>query len=57
VDPKFKDNHYLEPVAVADTRKEGYLDRWITYGKVDGAATLQRQRTDRRAGHNLHHQG
>ncbi|MBK1877444.1 hypothetical protein [Pelagicoccus mobilis] len=35
VDPNFKDNHYLEPVPVADTRDEGYLDRWIVYGKVD----------------------
>ena len=36
VDPNFKDNHYLEPVPVADTRGEGYVDRWIVYGKVDG---------------------
>ncbi len=36
VDPNFKENHYLEPVPVADTRKEGYVDRWIVYGKVDG---------------------
>jgi hypothetical protein len=36
VDPNFKDNHYLEPVPVADTRKEGFVDRWIVYGKVDG---------------------
>src|SRR3954470_13718923 len=36
VDPQFKDNHYLEPVPVADTRKEGFVDRWIVYGKVDG---------------------
>jgi len=36
VDPHFKDNHYLEPVPVADTRSEGYVDRWIVYGKVDG---------------------
>ena len=36
VDPNFKDNHYLEPVPVADTRHEGYMDRWIVYGKVDG---------------------
>ena len=36
VDPSFKDNHYLEPVPVADTRSEGYVDRWIVYGKVDG---------------------
>ena len=35
VDPNFKDNHYLEPVPVADTRSEGYVDRWIVYGKVD----------------------
>jgi hypothetical protein len=36
VDPKFKENHYLEPVPVADTHSEGYMDRWIVYGKVDG---------------------
>ena len=35
-DPNFKDNHYLEPVPVADTRKEGYVDRWIVYGKIAG---------------------
>ncbi len=37
VDPNFKDNHYLEPVPVADTRSEGFVDRWIVYGKVHGA--------------------
>jgi hypothetical protein len=36
VDPRFKDHHYLEPIAVADTASEGYVDRWIVYGKVDG---------------------
>jgi len=36
VDPNFKDNHYLEPVPVADTRQEGYLDRWIVYGRING---------------------
>ena len=35
-DEHFKDNHYLEPVVVADTASEGYTDRWIVYGKVDG---------------------
>jgi len=35
-DPNFKDNHYLEPVPVADTRSEGYVDRWVVYGKIDG---------------------
>src|SRR5712692_10465413 len=37
VDPCFKDHHYLEPLPVADTASEGYVDRWIVYGKVDGA--------------------
>jgi hypothetical protein len=36
VDPSFKDHHYLEPIAAADTASEGYVDRWIVYGKVDG---------------------
>jgi hypothetical protein len=36
VDPNFKDNHYLEPVPVADTRAGGFVDRWIVYGKVKG---------------------
>ncbi len=33
-DPNFKDNHYLEPVPVANTQKEGYVDRWIVYGRI-----------------------
>ncbi len=36
VDPSFKDKHYLAPVPVADTRSEGYVDRWIVYGKING---------------------
>jgi hypothetical protein len=36
VDPQYKDNHYLEPVPVADTRSEGFVDRWIVYGKIHG---------------------
>jgi hypothetical protein len=36
VNPSFKDSHYLEPIPVADTAKEGYLDRWIVYGKIAG---------------------
>jgi hypothetical protein len=35
-DEHFKDNHYLEPIPVADTQSEGYMDRWVVYGKVDG---------------------
>src|SRR5262249_15628421 len=36
VDPSFKDHHYLEPIPAADTASEGYVDRWIVYGKVAG---------------------
>ncbi len=36
VDPNFKQNHYLEPRQVADTAAEGYVDRWIVYGKIKG---------------------
>jgi hypothetical protein len=36
VDPSFKDHHYLEPIADRETASEGYVDRWIVYGKVHG---------------------
>jgi hypothetical protein len=36
VDPYFKKNHYLEPIPVADTQTEGYMDRWIVYGRIKG---------------------
>jgi hypothetical protein len=36
VNPRFKDTHYLEPIAVADTASEGYVDRWVVYGKIAG---------------------
>ena len=36
VNPGFKDSHYLEPIPVANSASEGYMDRWIVYGKVDG---------------------
>ena len=36
VDPNFKRKHYLESIPVADTSAEGFVDRWIVYGKVDG---------------------
>ena len=34
VDPNFKDNNYLEPIPAAEG--EGWVDRWIVYGLVDG---------------------
>jgi len=36
-DPEFKKNHYLEPIPVADTAEEGWVDKWIVYGRVKGA--------------------
>jgi hypothetical protein len=36
-DEHFKDNHYLEPIPIAGTESEGFVDRWIVYGKIDGA--------------------
>jgi hypothetical protein len=36
LNPSFKDSHYLEPIPVDDTATEGYVDRWIVYGKVNG---------------------
>jgi len=36
VDPNFKANHYLEPVVTSDTSKDGWIDKWIVYGKVRG---------------------
>ena len=37
VDPSFKDSHYLEPIPVEGTEDEGFVDRWIVYGKIQGA--------------------
>jgi hypothetical protein len=36
VDPSFKDSHYLEPVVAAGSDKDGWVDRWIVYGRVAG---------------------
>ena len=36
VDPDFKDNNYLEPIADESGSGEGYTDRWIVYGLVNG---------------------
>ncbi|MDP6444374.1 MAG: hypothetical protein QF805_11335 [Pirellulaceae bacterium] len=34
VDPYFKDNNYLEPIVAGEG--DGWVDRWIVYGHVDG---------------------
>ncbi len=36
VDPNFKDNNYLEPIVDPDNSGDGYTDRWIDYGTVNG---------------------
>ncbi len=36
VDPHFKENHYLFPIPCGDTAAQGFVDRWIVYGKVNG---------------------
>ncbi len=35
-DTHFRQHHFLEPIPVADTASEGYGDRWVVYGKVEG---------------------
>jgi hypothetical protein len=34
VNPSFKDSHYLEPIVAG--QGDGYVDRWIVYGMVNG---------------------
>ncbi len=36
VDPDFKDHNYLEPIVHSGSEAEGYVDKWVVYGKVDG---------------------
>jgi hypothetical protein len=36
LDPHFRDHNYLEPIPDGDTLSEGYVDRWVVYGKIDG---------------------
>ena len=35
-DPAFKANHYLEPMPAGGSAAEGYLDKWICYGRIQG---------------------
>jgi hypothetical protein len=36
IDAEFKKHHYLEPIPVDDSASEGYVDRWVVYGTIDG---------------------
>jgi hypothetical protein len=37
VDTHFVENNYLEPIVDPSRSGEGYTDRWIVYGTIDGA--------------------
>lgn len=36
VDPHFKDSNYLEPIVDPEQSGDGFTDRWIDYGTIDG---------------------
>jgi hypothetical protein len=36
LDSEFKNHHYLEPMPVSDSAGEGYIDKWIVYGRFAG---------------------
>jgi len=36
VDTQFKQNNYLEPIVDESASGDGYADRWIVYGTIDG---------------------
>ena len=36
VDEHFKKNNYLEPIVRSGSEKEGAVDKWVVYGRVDG---------------------
>ncbi len=34
--PDFKEQFYLKPLKIGDTKDKGYQEKWIIYGKIDG---------------------
>jgi hypothetical protein len=36
VNPTFKDSHYLQPIMAGGSEEQGWIDRWVVYGKVGG---------------------
>src|SRR5262249_46248005 len=36
VDPEFKAHNYLEPIVRSGGDGQGYVDKWVVYGTVDG---------------------
>src|SRR5262249_7161378 len=35
-DIRFRQNHFLSRIAVADSASEGFIDRWVVYGSISG---------------------
>lgn len=35
-DSNFKRKHYIEPIVAAGGQDQGYVDRWVVYGKIGG---------------------
>lgn len=35
-DAKFKNKHYIEPIAAEGSESADYIDRWVVYGRVEG---------------------
>ena len=56
LDPSFKDNHYLEPIPVANTHEDGFVDRWIVYGKINGEQLFTAKELTVEPGVAMHHQ-
>lgn len=36
VNPNFKDSHFLNPIVSSGSVKEGFIDKWVVYGRVNG---------------------
>ncbi len=36
LDPAFKQHHYLEPITIGDTGRDGFEDCWVIYGLIEG---------------------
>ena len=49
VDTHFKEHNYLEPIVDASRSGNGYTDRWIVYGTIDGEQLFSAKELTRRA--------
>ena len=53
VDPNFKESNYLEPIVDKGGEGEGYVDKWIVYGKVDGKELFSAKELTVHPGHSV----